>query len=104
MPAERHICFSAFRAVGQDPKPAHLERHRLPATLDSFLQLLLSLSVAFFSSFSFFHSPPTSPPSPVGLFWVFEGVFFLFHFFLNIFLFCVLFVAFILFLYFMYTS
>ena len=50
MPTEWHIRFSSFRAVGQDPKRAHLERHRLPATLDSFLQLLFSLR-CLFSSF-----------------------------------------------------
>ena len=69
MPAERHICFSPFRAVGQGPKPAPLEKHRLPATLDSFLQLLLSLRCLFFFLFLL----PFFPPTPVGLFWVFEG-------------------------------
>ena len=104
MPAEWHICFSPFRAVGQDPKWAHLERHRLPATLDSFLRLLFSLR-CLFTSFSFF------------LYWfffffwlVFLGFlrFFFFFYFLTFFLiscsFCYFVVAFILFLYFIYTS
>ena len=56
MPGEGHICFSPFRAVGQAPKRAHSERHRLAATLDSLLQLLSSLPVFFvflFVSFLF---------------------------------------------------
>src|SRR5574340_35710 len=81
MPAECHICFSPFRAVAQDPKRAHLERHRLPATLDSFLQLLFSLRCPLFFlfllplSFTFFFFF-----FPFLLFFVFFFFFFFFFF------------------------
>lgn len=100
MPAECHICFSPFRAVAQDPKRAHLERHRLPATLDSFLQLLFSLRCPLFFlfllplSFTFFFFF-----SLLGVFGFFE-FFFFFHLFLNFFFkFCVHFVIFLLLLF-----